>query len=200
MSILLEVPETPADAPAAEPNRSLRPEPPPAVREVDQRWEFLDGAWVRRSMGKKSSMVGTRLCGRLLTFAEGRGLGQAFNNEMGYRVVPDQPRKAYYPDGSFVQRDRLALDRSKDGPMTIPPDLAFEVVSPNDEAEELNLKVEYYLLAGTRLVWVLYPATRTIHVFRPDGTARRLTVADDLSGEDVLPGFTCKAAELFAGV
>lgn len=69
------------------------------------------------------------------------------------------------------------------------PDLAVEVVSPSDTAEDLQQKVGEYLVSGTRLVWVIYPDTKSVTVFTPGGQARVLGVQDTLNGEDVLPGF-----------
>jgi Uma2 family endonuclease len=70
-------------------------------------------------------------------------------------------------------------------------------VSPNDTAEEVDEKNEEYLRAGVLRVWVVYPATRSVTVIRPGGNETRLTSADMLSGEDVLPGFEVPVADLF---
>jgi Uma2 family endonuclease len=76
-----------------------------------------------------------------------------------------------------------------------------EVVSPGDEAYHLDEKVAEYLAAGVPLVWVVWPESRTVLVYRqpssPLGTASRLTAADTISGEDVLPGFSCGVKEFF---
>ena len=62
-------------------------------------------------------------------------------------------------DVTFIRRDRYSLQQlTQDGFMTIPPDLAVEVVSPNDYAREVEEKVEEYLRAGVKLIWVVYPA------------------------------------------
>jgi Uma2 family endonuclease len=151
-------------------------------------------------MGRKAGLVGGRLHGHLGLFVLPHQLGELPSQDVGYRVVPGAPNRAYYPDGSFVRRGRWPRDSAEDTPLAIAPDLMFEVVSPSDTAEELDQKVEAFLAAGTRLVWVVYPETRTIKVFRPGSQATRLTLADELSGEDVLPGFTCKLAALFDGV
>lgn len=91
----------------------------------------------------------------------------------------------------------MTLAELERGFLRIAPDLAVEVVSPNDTVYEVDEKVEELLAAGVRLVWVLNPETRIVEVHRLDGTVSKLHVADELSGEDVLPGFTCPVAELF---
>jgi Uma2 family endonuclease len=63
----------------------------------------------------------------------------------------------------------------------------------------METKILALMRAGTKLLWVIYPATRTVHVFRHTGTLSVLAEADELTGEDVLPGFTCRVADLFEG-
>jgi Uma2 family endonuclease len=77
------------------------------------------------------------------------------------------------------------------GWIRIPPDLAVEVVSPNDTAGELEEKLDDYRKAGVPLVWVIYPEQRKARVFRPDGSAVEVMEDDELSGEDIIPGFRC---------
>jgi Uma2 family endonuclease len=78
------------------------------------------------------------------------------------------------------------------------PDLAIEVVSPNDRADEVHSKVHEYLEAGTRLVWVLWPRRRSVTVHDADGLVRELDPEQYLDGDDTLPGFSVRVADLFA--
>jgi Uma2 family endonuclease len=71
------------------------------------------------------------------------------------------------------------------------------VSSPNDRVDELEEKAEQFLAAGVRRVWIVNPETRTVRILRPDGSDTRLHEDDELTGEDVLPGFSCKVSELF---
>ena len=77
------------------------------------------------------------------------------------------------------------------------PDLAAEVVSPNDTYEEVDEKIEEYLRTGVRLVWVISPHNHTIRVYRANGSSHSLRENDELDGEDVLPGFRCPVRDLF---
>jgi Uma2 family endonuclease len=72
-----------------------------------------------------------------------------------------------------------------------------EVVSTNDLAQDVNEKVEEYLQAGVPLVWEVYPESRTVLVHRPNSTVTKLHATDELTGEDVFPGFRCQVAEFF---
>jgi hypothetical protein len=80
------------------------------------------------------------------------------------------------------------------------PDLAAEIVSPGDSAAEIAEKVEDYLASGVRLVWIVYPRSRHVVVWTPDGAARTLRGDDALDGADVVPGFRLPLAELFASL
>jgi Uma2 family endonuclease len=83
------------------------------------------------------------------------------------------------------------------GHVRIAPDLAVEVVSPRDLAPELDEKLEDYRKAGVRLVWVISPESRTVTIYRGDGSVSRLHEDDVLSGEDVIPGFRCEVRSPF---
>ena len=77
------------------------------------------------------------------------------------------------------------------------PDLAVEVVSPNDRVKEVDDKAKMWLTAGTRAVWVVWPSTRSVVVYRAGQPPRVLTAKDTITGEEVLPGFECRVAEFF---
>jgi Uma2 family endonuclease len=81
--------------------------------------------------------------------------------------------------------------------LTIHPDLAVEVLSSCITAYALSLKVEDYLRAGVSLVWVIDPRARTVHVHRREGTGTILRENDELTGEEVIPGFRCRVGEFF---
>jgi Uma2 family endonuclease len=161
------------------------------------RYELIDGKLVERNMGAEASEVAARVIGLIGTHARTQRLGKVFATDCGYQIFPDDPNKVRFPDGSFIATGRLPDNRTPRGHIPIPPDLAVEVVSPNDIAEGVEAKRLAFLQAGTRLLWVIYPETRTVHVYRISGSFAILTDADELSGEDVLPSFVCRVAELF---
>jgi Uma2 family endonuclease len=166
---------------------------------VDQRGsELIDDQWKERPMGTEAGAVGAALLSMLRTHVKANSLGHVINAEVGYQIFPAYPTRIRKPDGSFVARGKLPDEKPFRGHSKVAPDLAFEVISPNDFAEDINERVPDYLGAGVRLVWVVYPSTRTVDVFRPGGGAAHLTAADQLSGEDVVPGFACRVADVFA--
>jgi Uma2 family endonuclease len=78
-----------------------------------------------------------------------------------------------------------------------PPDLAVEVVSPDDRDSQVAAKVRNWLDAGCRVVWLVDPRRQTVEVFQSRSEARVLRLPDTLSGEPLLPGFSLAVAEIF---
>jgi len=141
--------------------------------------------------------IASRLNVRLGQFAEEHGLGETFIAEAGFRVE-QEPDTIRAPDIAFVATEHLPPDEALDDWFPTGPDLAVEVVSPTDAWMDVEEKVQEYLRAGSRLVWVVDPQARTVHLYRPDRTVQILAEEDTLAGEDVLPGFRLPVADLFA--
>lgn len=111
-------------------------------------------------------------------------------------VLSRKPDTVRGPDIAFVSAERLK-GKSTKGFFEGAPDLAVEVISPNDRASEVQQKIKEYLQAGTRLVWVIDPETRTLTAYHPSGEARIYSADDEVPGEDVVPGFSFRPADLF---
>jgi Uma2 family endonuclease len=131
----------------------------------------------------------------LWNYVRTRRLGKVFG-EVGFKLALD-PDTVRAPDVSFISRERLTPGRRYPGYWEGAPDLAVEVVSPNDSAQGLRDKIAEYLAAGTRLIWVVYPRTRTVTVYRANGTLEERSVGQTLDGEDVVPGFSLSVADVF---
>lgn len=76
--------------------------------------------------------------------------------------------------------------------------LCVEILSPNKRMRQTLEKVREYLASGVKMVWVIAPEDGTVTVFRKPGEGHVFDESAALTGEDVLPGFSCKVAELFA--
>jgi len=161
------------------------------------RFELVDGKLVERDMGSESSWVAGELFFRLRAFCGEWKLGWVWPADNGYQCFPGSPNTVRKPDVSFISLGRLPGERPSEGWEQIPPDLAVEVLSPNELASKINRKVQEYRRANVRLVWIIDPDTRTARIHRPDRSATDLEVDDELTGEDVLPGFRCLLRELF---
>jgi Uma2 family endonuclease len=159
--------------------------------------ELVQGNLVEKPVSVLSSIVEIRLGRRLDTHCEAHKLGVVMSSTNGIQCFPDEPRKVRKPDISFVKRERFSIEHLNEGFLSIPPDLAVEIVSSNDEVSELNEKVEEYLAADIPLVWVIDPENQIVIIHRKDGSVTKLHKNDKLSGEDIIPGFTCQVAALF---
>ena len=135
----------------------------------------------------------------LAAFVAGRELGYVFGDGVGYVLARD-PDLVRIPDASFVARERVPAGGVPEGFWPFAPDVAVEVVSPHDRADDVHSKVREYLEAGTRLVWVVWPRHRAVTAYTGDGQAREWRGDDELDGGDVLPGFRVRVAELFAAI
>jgi Uma2 family endonuclease len=82
-------------------------------------------------------------------------------------------------------------------PLDISPSIVVEVISPNEIGTRIELKTREYLEAGVPLVWIIYPETQSVHIYRPGGSAAYLGAEDTLTGEDVLPEFSVRVGDLF---
>ena len=160
-------------------------------------YELANGELVERHMGAESSWIAGNLFGLITLFYQGRVPGYLFISDCGYQCYADDRSKVRKPDLSFVKKGRFPKGGIPQGYIRIPPDLVVEVLSPNDLADDAEAKVEEYLDAGVQLVWVISPKAETVTVYRADRSAVKLHDADELTGENVLPGFRCKVSDLF---
>jgi Uma2 family endonuclease len=163
----------------------------------DVRTELVDGEILQISPpGYRHGRICVRLSRRLDEFVERSNLG-AVVSEVGF-ILRRDPDMVRGPDVAFLSAPRLAElpDPSKFWPG--PPDLAVEVLSPEDRASEVSAKVGDYLDAGAVLVWVVDPESRTVSAYRGIQSVRVYRGDDELSAEDLLPGFRLKLADLFS--
>ncbi len=160
-------------------------------------YELVDGHLVERDVSVLSSWVGGRTYRVVDSFVEEHQLGCVWSADLGYVCFPNAPGKVRKPDVSFVRKERLPEGLTSEGYLYIPPDLAVEVISPNDLAYQVDHKVGEYLSAGVPLIWVINPEERTVRIHRRDRSISWLEEQDELSGEDVIPGFRCRVSTIF---
>ena len=161
----------------------------------DKLYELVDGELREKYMGAESCWSANRIGRYLSVFLDEKSLGWVFT-ELSYKCFQDQPSLIRRPDVSFIKYGRFP-GKPPAGHIPIAPDLAVEVVSPNDQVYDLDRKIIEYRKAGVRLIWVLNPDTRRVRVHYPNGSSTELREGQVLAGEDVLPGFSCPVASLF---
>jgi len=142
--------------------------------------------------GKRTMRLGWRLARHV----EANDLGVVFAAETGFMLATD-PDTVRAPDVAFVTKTRIEEVGEFEGFWPGAPDLAVEVISPGDSYTEVEEKVEEYLNAGVRAVWVVNPRRRTITIYRSLTDITILTENDTLDGGDIIPGFSCRVAEVF---
>ena len=104
------------------------------------------------------------------------------------------------PDVGVVRRERIPAGKGADGWLDGGPDLAIEVLGDTQTVAEAMTKGLQYLGGGSQRVWLVDPEARRVVVLSPPNAVRVCAEDDTLEGEDVLPGFACRVAELFGDV
>jgi Uma2 family endonuclease len=147
--------------------------------------------------GWQHGRIAGNIAGELRTFVRAHRLGVMATAEASYRLSAD-PDTVRVPDVSFVRQERVDEIGDPTGYWPGAPDLAFEVISPNDRYSEVRAKVDEYLAAGTPMVVLVDPQNREVIVFRASGSRLELTDDDVLDGEDVVPGWRLPVRDIFA--
>jgi Uma2 family endonuclease len=163
--------------------------------EDDWRYELVEGRLIRMSpVGVLHGATVPRILMLIGAYALPRQLGLVLT-EVGFtlRRNPDTVRA---PDIAFIRQDRVTDDLRR-GFWQGAPDLAIEVLSPDDRPGKIRQKVDDYLDCGTSLVLVVDPEDETVTVYRRLAAPVTLAGVDLLDLDDVVPGFRCTAGEMF---
>ena len=146
--------------------------------------------------GYQHGRIAQNLASSLDRHVRERGLGVVLAAETGFKIVgnPDSVRAA---DAAFVSVERAEAAGEVAGYWPGAPDLAVEVVSPNDRFAEVEEKVADWLTAGTRMVIVVNPRARTVTVRLSESEARILSEEEILDGGQVVPGWTLSVSDVF---
>lgn len=160
-----------------------------------ERYELIDGELVPMSpTGPQHGKIETHVAWLLYSHVLPRQIGAVFTGEVLFRLDLDRGI-ARAPDVAFVRQEQLE-GRELTGAFVGAPDLAVEIVSPGDSAKDIQRKVDDWLSHGTTVVLVMYPATRTVVPWRSDRAAA-LHGDDVVDLDDAVPGFQCRASDLF---
>ncbi|MBV9470604.1 MAG: Uma2 family endonuclease [Abitibacteriaceae bacterium] len=163
----------------------------------DGRAELIQGEVFQMSpAGGEHGTLAMRLGGRLFAYVETHKLGEVCAAETGF-IIARNPDTVRAPDTAFISNERLTGVTRPKKFWPFAPDLAVEVVSPGDTAEEIEQKVKDWFSGGTRLVWIAYPSSQTIHIYHSAISVQILQKGDVLTGDDVVPGFSCAVADIF---
>ena len=163
-------------------------------------FEVVDGQIVKcRPMGAYETEIASILEQLLGPYIRDNRLGRVVT-EMLF-CLDEATKLSRRPDVAFVSAERWPIGRRvpRKNAWTVVPDLAIEIVSPTNTAEEVTSKIRDYFAYGVRLAWVIYPGSEAAHVYSSPRAAAILTRDEALDGGDVVPGFRLPLADLFAG-
>jgi Uma2 family endonuclease len=162
----------------------------------DYRYELVEGRVIRMSpTGALHGWLVMRLGARLIGHVDTHRLGVLLT-EVGFRLS-SSPDTVRAPDLSFIRQERLPEGTLPRGFWHGPPDLAVEVLSPDDRPSDVRTKVAEYLTHGVPLVVVIDPDERNVTVHRRSASPTALGVADFLDLDDVVQGFRCAVQDIF---
>jgi Uma2 family endonuclease len=161
------------------------------------RYELVKGELRKMSpSGSEHGAIIINISVLLAQYVRSKKLGVCFGAETGFKIASD-PDTVRAPDVAFIRRERIPESGLPKKFWSGAPDLAVEVLSPGDTRREVDEKVEDWLDAGTRAVWIINPKRRSVTVYRSTTDVTRLSDGDVLEGGEVVPGFRCEVSEIF---
>lgn len=162
------------------------------------RYELVRGEVSKRmGTGLEHALISDNCYGNLGNYVKRHNLGRILTASFGYRLGND-PDIVRIPDLAFVRRERLEAVGVIRGYFPGSPDIAIEVISPNDRYPDVESKILDYFAAGTLMVILLESRTRTAKVYRSPTDVVILTDVDTLDGGDVVPGWRMSVTDIFA--
>lgn len=167
------------------------------IRASDGRYELVEGELRMMSpAGGRHGRIAARLNAMLWNHVAACDAGEVYAAETGFLISRD-PDTVRAPDAAFVRRDRAADLDDPTGYPAVAPDFVAEVISPSDTFSDVEAKAQTWLRAGTRMVLVIDPANRALHVHRSPDSITILRTADILDADDIVPGWRLAVDDLF---
>jgi Uma2 family endonuclease len=170
----------------------------PRLMTEEALYEVVNGQRVELPpMSVYASWISSRFQQHLGPYAEARRLGTVVTETLFILDPGGNLRRR--PDVAFVSAERWPLDRPipEIGDWEVVPDLAVEVISPNDAFEDVLAKMHEYFEKGVRQVWIVVPKTQQIYMFDSPTRVHIWSVTEELDGGQLLPGLRLPVAHLF---
>jgi Uma2 family endonuclease len=160
-------------------------------------FELEDGEPIEiLSPGEAHALVCWFVITVLTKYVAGRGSGHVLTNDCGL-IVRRKPDTVRGPDVIFFLENRALAQANKGHVERVPP-LIVEVLSPTDRRGKTLRRIEQYLKRGVSLVWLVDPEELIVTVYRPNEFPKVLDETDELTGNGMLPDFSCKVSDFFA--
>ena len=158
------------------------------------KYELVDGEIVASPTGMYHSEVSARIIHLIQQALDRSPIGKVYSSDVGIHLPDGNVRS---PDVCFVRTEKLPAGKSPDSFGQMIPDLVVEVLSPSDIPRRIADKIGEYLGHGVPLVWLVNPEESTVTVYRSITDTRRLESTDVISGDPILPGFSCPVSRFF---
>ena len=159
----------------------------------DKEYEVINGIKEVKMAGARHGGVTARLIGELWIYLKQNRIGTIYTPDTTYLIGGNDR----LPDVSFIAAERLPEDGEPLSKWEIPPDLAVEVISPNDLYRNIQAKLRDYFTAGVREVWLVEPEFKIVSIYQSPTRNVILTEEEELTSA-VLPGFRCDLREIFS--
>lgn len=160
-----------------------------------QPYELINGHVVRvKTLGFRYSVVILRLNAMLEEYATAHNLGEVVGSQVGFRLGKATIRT---PRTAFIGRDKQHAILRPYSYLTFPPDIAVEVIMPDDSVKVSQHKIRQYLKAGTVYLWAIHPELHQMTIFHRSGKSRTFKQGDTIQGGSILPGFKLPLLKLF---
>ena len=160
--------------------------------------EWICGRPVQKvSPTAKHANAQARMAAALIAWADDTGIGRV-GTEWEFRIAPPEEEiRSLVPDVAFLAYDRLGFAEERAAQMpSVPPNVAVEILSPNDRRRNVDEKIRVYLACGTGLVAVADPESKNVVLHDTNGVVT-LEIGDVLHHSE-LPGFAMPVADIFA--
>lgn len=176
------------------------------VLEIDvpdhlRRYELVDGKLIEVGhVSPPHGRIAARLGQLLLNHIEAHHIEGRVYVEAGYVLgLRRDPERLRVPDVSYVSEATLRARGGEParGWFRLVADLVIEIDSPGRQPAIERQRIQDYMEAGVRLIWIIHTDQRSVTVYHADGSRRLLRAHDELDGDAVLPGFRLPLARLF---
>jgi len=173
---------------------ALDPEQPAEIAlDPERKYEIVNGKPEEKEMpGARHSGTAGRLAVELGIYLRDNKIGGVYP-EASFQIGANER----IPDLAFISSERIPLEGEPETKWLIPPDLAIEVVSPNDLYEKVLVKTLEYLAAGVKQVWIVSPESQMIMLYRSNTNITAFPAESELVCEDLLPDFRCRLSDIF---
>jgi Uma2 family endonuclease len=162
-----------------------------------KKFELIEGVvYEMHPPGERHGIVTTLILSSLFIHVKINRLGRVTTETAYY--LPTDPHNPLSPDIAFTRTERLKPP--VEGYVPQMPDFVVEVKSPDNTLNELKHKAERYLKNGVKLVWIVQPGRKKVHICTSGESGMVVTVSgigDTLDGGDIVPGFTLVVRDIF---